>query len=231
MKLKLIALALLTTSVYADEIAVDLERLSNVSTVQTTNLSIESEFIGYELDEGKYRYARDVELDGLDWAFWYGDRQSVSKPSTYMISEATEVGEIKTVATDSSKNATSNRYHWQGGSSEDYLTQLSYSGLLQRNGGFSFQVQPESNGKYSLELYTHNWLSSADVTACVANECITIQNDISFHMTSIKNTITFEIKNPDDVVDISFNRHYRQFDFETSQGYHGLEAIQLKEVQ
>ena len=59
-------LALIATNASASELDVDLNRLSNFSEVGTNRLSITSEFIGYELDEGKYRYARDVDLK------WFG---------------------------------------------------------------------------------------------------------------------------------------------------------------
>ncbi|WP_114633293.1 hypothetical protein [Vibrio splendidus] len=224
-------LALLATNASASELHVDLNRLSNFSEVGTNRLSISSEFIGYELDEGKYRYAREVDLNGLDWAFLYGDHQRVEKENIDLISDVTVSGELNQIINSDSKNAFGNRYYWQDGDSTDYNQELAFSGLLVGSSGFSFDVQPSKEGRFSVELYTHNWLSSADVTACINKQCITIKNDISFHMTSVKNTIVFESQSPDDIVEISYSRQYRQFDFELRQGYHAIEAIQLREVE
>lgn len=230
-KAKLCMLALLTTNAVASEINVDLSRLSNVSEVGSNTLSITSEFLGYELDEGKYRYARDVDLNGLDWVFLYGEHQRKDKPDTALIGNVMVVGELKQPNNSNAKNAIGNRYYWQGGDSTDYSQELAFSGLLVGSSGFSFDAQPGKEGRFSIELYTHNWLSSADVTACIKKQCVTIKNDISFHMTSVKNTIVFESQSPDDIVEISYKRQYRQFDYESEQGYHSIEAIQLKEVK
>lgn len=230
-KTNMCILALLATNASASELHVDLNRLSNFSEVGTNRLSITSEFIGYELDEGKYRYARDVGLNGLDWAFLYGEHQRKDKPNSALIGDVKVIGDLKQVANSETKNAVGNRYYWQGGDSTDYNQELAFSGLLVGSSGFSFDVQPSKEGRFSVELYTHNWLSSADVTACINKQCITIKNDISFHMTSVKNTIVFESKSPDDIVEISYSRQYRQFDFESRQGYHAIEAIQLREVE
>ncbi len=230
-KTNLCMLALLATNASASELHVDLNRLSNFSEVGTNTFSIASEFIGYELDEGRYRYAREVDLNGLDWVFLYSEHQRVEKENTDLISDVIVHGELKQIINSDSKNALGNRYYWQDGDSTDYNQELAFSGLLVGSSGFSFDVQPSKEGRFSVELYTHNWLSSADVTACIKKRCITIKNDISFHMTSIKNTITFETESPDDTVEISYSRQHRQFDFETKQGYHAIEAIQLKEVE
>ncbi len=230
-KTNLCMLALLATNASASELHVDLNRLSNFSEVGTNRLSISSEFIGYELDEGKYRYAREVDLNGLDWAFLYGDHQRVEKENIDLISDVTVSGELNQIINSDSKNAFGNRYYWQGGDSNDYKQELTFAGLIQGTGGFDFHVKPGKQGRFSVELYTHNWLSSANVTACINKQCITIKNDISFHMTSVKNTIVFESQSPDDIVEISYSRQYRQFDFESRQGYHAIEAIQLREVE
>lgn len=230
-KLNFCMLALLTTNAAASEIDVDLNKLSNVSEIGTDTLSIASEFIGYELNDGKYRYARDVDLNGLDWVFLYGEHQRKDKPNSALIGDVNVIGELRQVSNSETKNAIGNRYYWQGGDSTDYNQELAFSGLLVGTSGFSFDVQPGKGGRFSVELYTHNWLSSADVTACVKKQCITIKNDISFHMTSVKNTIVFESQSPDDIVEITYTRQHRQFDFEARQGYHAIEAIQLREAQ
>ncbi|WP_286298826.1 hypothetical protein [Vibrio apostichopi] len=224
-------LALLSSNVSASEIHVDLNNLSNISEVGSNTLSITNEFIGYELDEGQYRYARDVDLNGLDWAFLYGKHQRIGKQNTDLISDVTVLGEFKQIENANSENAFGNRYFWQGGDSTDYNHELAFAGLVKDSGGFSFDVKPNKPGRFVVELYSHNWLSSADVRACIKAQCVTIKNDISFHMTSVKNTVTFETQSADDTVEVFYFRQHRQFDFESEQGYHAIEAIQLREVE
>lgn len=230
-KMSILAMGLMVSAAQSSELAVDLNNLSNVTEVESHGLILVSEFYGYELEEGRYRYANEVELDGLDWSFWYGEHQHVAKPDVNYISFVSEIGDLEKVKNSSTKNAVGNRYFWDGGSSLDYSDQLADSAMILGTGGYKFTVRPGKEGEFVVELYTHNWLSSSDVTACLRNHCTTVQNDITFHMTSVKNTIRFHATSPDEILTVSYQRSPRQFDFEQDKGYHALEAIQLMEVR
>ena len=230
-KMSVLAIGLVASLAHSSELVVDLNDLSNVTEVESHGLTLISEFHGYELDEGRYRYANDVDLDGLDWSFWYGEHQHIAKPEVSYISNVRETGNLEKVKNGTTKNAIDNRYYWDGGSSLDYSDQLADSAIIHGNGGYEFTVAPGKEGEFVVELYTHNWLSSSDVTACLKNQCTTVQNDISFHMTSVKNTIRFQSTSPDDQLVVTYSRSPRQFDFEQDKGYHALEAIQFMEVR
>jgi hypothetical protein len=226
MKKSMLAILLCSTSVAASEIEVDLNNLSNISKVGTDNLSIISEFNGYELSGAGHR--KDIQLAGLDWQFFYGVDTFVEKPNSDKIGGLTDIGSIKHMPGDEPVHA--NRYSWDGGSYADYAEQFNHAMSL-GDGGFSFNVKAQGIGRYKLDLYTHNWLSSADVTACIKQQCVTIKNDITTHMTGIQNSIVFNTSSIDDQLIVTYKRVARQWDYSQSEGYHSLEAINLSEVK
>lgn len=92
MRLKILSLILISTCTIASEI----EELSNISTEQSETILVTSKFHGYKLDDNsKFRYVNSVDLDGLDWAFWYGENRSHSKPNSNLISDVKTFGEFK----------------------------------------------------------------------------------------------------------------------------------------
>ena len=226
MKKSMLALLLCSSSVVASEIEVDLNNLSNISKTGTDKLSIVSEFNGYELSGAGNK--KDIELQGIDWQFFYNVDTFVEKPNSDKIGSLTDVGSIEHMPGDKPVHA--NRYSWDGGSYADYADQFNHAMSL-GDGGFSFNVKPEGIGRYKLDLYTHNWLSSSDVTACIKQQCVTIKNDITTHMTGIQNSIVFKTDSADDQLIVTYKRVARQWDYSQSEGYHSLEAINLSEVK
>lgn len=227
MQKTIMVMALLSSTSFASEIEVDLKHLSNTSNVGNNVFSIQSTFNGFDLDnKNGNQYIDDTELNGLDWAFWYGKTARIQKST--LISEIDYFGEVKHLIDDP---VNSRVFYWDDGSSTDYAHTASNALSIAGNGGFSFSVTPTHPGQYHLDLYTHNWLSSSDVTACINNQCLTIQNDIGFHMTANKNTITFRTEKPQDELTVTYSRSPRQFDWSQQSGYHALEAINLREVK
>ncbi|EGU29300.1 hypothetical protein [Vibrio scophthalmi] len=209
-------------SAASDEISVDLNNLSNVSRVGNEMLSIESEFNGFEIN----RPLGSVELQGIDWVFYSKDSWE-SKVNTDAISPLQVIGKFNT---ENAKSVFSNNFNCSTGVSRN---KLAFAGVLTAKGGFSFNVSMLPPGSYRLELYTHNWLSSSDVTACLNTPvgCVTIKNDITFEMTGIKNTIEFITQGLTEELTISYIATPRQFDYQQAQGYHALEAIKITEVK
>lgn len=226
MKKSMLALLLCSSSIAASEIEVDLNNLSNISKVGTEQISIISEFNGYELSGAGHR--KDIELQGLDWQFFYDVATYVEKPNSEHIGALTDVGSVQHYPGDKPVHA--NRYTWNGGSSADYADKFNNAMTL-GDSGFSFTVSPAAVGRYKLDLYTHNWLSSSDVTACINQQCVTVKNDITTHMTGIKNSIVFNTDSVDDQLTVTYKRVARQWDYSQSEGYHSLEAINLSEVK
>ncbi|QFI38005.1 hypothetical protein FR932_09150 [Moritella marina ATCC 15381] len=159
---------------------------------------------------------------GLDWQFFYDVDTFVEKQNR------DNIGAIKHMP--GSEPVHANRYSWDGGSYADYAEQFNHAMVL-NDGGFSFNVKAEGIGRYKLDLYTHNWLSSSDVTACIKQHCVTIKNDITTHMTGVQNSIVFNTTSIDDELTVTYKRVARQWDFSQSEGYHSLEAINLSEVK
>jgi len=226
MKKTMLALLLCSSSVAASEIEVDLNNLSNISKAGTEQLSIISEFNGYELSGAGHR--KDIELQGLDWLFFYDVDTYVEKPNSEKIGAVTDVGSVQHYPGDKPVHA--NRYTWNGGSSADYADKFNNAMTLS-NSGFSFTVSPAAVGRFKLDLYTHTWLSSSDVTACVNQQCVTIKNDLALHMTGTQNSILFNTQSVDDQLTVSYKHVPRQWDYSQSEGYHSLEAINLSEVK
>ena len=226
MKKPVLAILLCASSVVASEIDVDLNNLSNISKVGTDKLSIISEFNGYELSGAGHR--KDIELQGLDWQFFYDVATYIEKPHSENIGAVTDVGSVQHYPGDNPVHA--NRYTWSGGSSADYADQFNNAMTL-ADSGFRFTVSPAAIGRYKVDLYTHNWLSSADVTACIKQQCVTVKNDITTHMTGVKNSIVFNTISTDDQLTVTYKRIARQWDYSQSEGYHSLEAINFSEVK
>ncbi|WP_392340930.1 hypothetical protein [Moritella marina] len=93
MKKSMLAILLCSSSVAASEIEVDLNHLSNISKAGSENLSIISEFNGYELSGAGHR--KDIQLAGLDWQFFYDVDTFVEKQNRDNIGALTDIGAIK----------------------------------------------------------------------------------------------------------------------------------------
>ncbi|MDN3681249.1 hypothetical protein QWZ04_13055 [Vibrio tapetis subsp. quintayensis] len=228
--MKVFAFLLLTicSSAISSEIHVDLENLTNKAKQCSATLCAESEFIGYTTKPNdKHRFARSVDLSGLDWAFWFGNDQKIAKPNADFIGPVTTFGKVTFIENQAVHG---NQFYWENGQSSDYQDESVFSAAI-RHGGFSFQVSPNKIGAFQLDLYSHNWLASSDFEVCTPTECIKIMNDITLHMTSIKNSATFTTQTPQDVITINYVMAPRQYDFDQSNGYHAIEAVKLTEVK
>lgn len=228
MKYKLLVFSLISSSAMANQINVDLHNLSNISSAGNVGLELRSKFNGYSIkQDSEHRFVDTVSLDGLDWAFWYGSNKFVTS-NTNLISD------VNTFGTFEYKNETpvhGNQYIWLDGTSGDYSDHSNHAISANKGAGFTFTVTPNKIGTFELDLYTHNWLSSSDFTACLSERCETIKNDISFEVTATKNSVKFSTTTKSDVITISYTVAPRQWDWSKESGYHSLEAINLNEVK
>ncbi|WP_261883824.1 hypothetical protein [Vibrio pelagius] len=224
MRLKILSLTLISTCTIASEI----EELSNISTEQSETILVTSKFHGYKLDDNsKFRYVNSVDLDGLDWAFWYGENRSHSKPNSNLISDVKTFGEFKF---HHQKPASGNEYFWSNGSYRDFLDQSNHAISVKPGGGFEFIVKPGKTGKFKLDLYTHNWLAMSEFTACLKNDCVTITNYYPSHISTTKNSVEFSTETATDELTITYKAKNDQFSWKNDDPYHALEAINLSEV-
>lgn len=221
MKLKIMALLFLSSGALAAE-----NQLSNISTVAGESLLISSEFYGYTLSQGDSRYADVVDLDGLDWAFWYGEHRFTAKQGVDLISDVQMMGEYEL---KNEKPAHGNEYYWEGGSSKDYLDESNHAIYAKPGGGFSFQVKPGKSGDFRLDLYTHNWLSASEFTACLNEECVTIDNFYPTSIATTQNSVQFTTESDADILTIQLAFKPDQFGWSQNDGYLSLEAINLSE--
>ncbi len=191
-------------------------------------VEIENSFSGYNLELYKnQRYWQDVNLDGIDWAFWYGKDKSVSKVDSGLISKISLVGDV-TIVTN--KPVHGNKYYWRGGSYADYLNESGYGFTFNGDGsGISFTISPKKAGDFTVDVYSHNWISSSITTACVDSECVVSDNDITLYMTANKNKIRFTTVNAEQRLTVKLTRKASQWDFYEDHGYYSIEAINVKE--
>lgn len=225
MRLKLLSLTLIS----AGSIASETETLSNISTEQSETLLVTSKFHGYKTEnDSEFRYVDTVDLNGIDWAFWYGENRSLSKPKTNLISDVKTFGEFEFQA---QKPAHGNEYLWNSGSSRDFLGESNHAILVKHGGGFEFTVKPGKAGEFKLDLYTHNWLAMSEFTACLKNDCVTITNYYPSHISTTKNSVEFSTHTTTDELTITYKAKNDQFSWKDNDPYHALEAINLSEVK
>lgn len=225
MRLKLLSLALIS----AGSIASQAETLSNISTEQSETLLVSSKFHGYiTQQDSEFRYVDSVDLNGIDWAFWYGESRSQTKPETNIISDVKTFGEFEF---QHQKPAHGNEYFWNNGSSRDFQAESNHAILVKHGGGFEFTVKPGKAGEFKLDLYTHNWLAMSEFTACFKNDCVSITNYYPSHISTTQNSVEFSTDTATDELTITYKAKNDQFSWKNDDPYHALEAINLSEVK